>query len=141
MPDEDYMVASDAVVAAAGGNAWRAGLNHFDTGGRCMVTSVQVDRRVFVVGQDEFTVLEYDVDTWNQQEEEEPVEHLCVDAASALALLEDRKRDQMTWQCGGCDAWIYTTHQPHIGVLECHVCGNGGVDFHHAFRHVGIDED
>ena len=47
----------------------------------------------------------------------------------------------MTWQCGGRDAWIYTTHQPQIGVLDRHVCGNGGVDFHHAYRNVGLDED
>lgn len=130
-----------AAVEAARGDAWRSGLKHFDTGGRCMVTSVQVDGPVFFVGQDDFIVLEYDIDTWNQQEAEEPLQHPCADAVSALALLDDRKRDQMTWQCGGCDAWIYTTRQPPIGVLDCNVCGNAGVDFRHAHRNVGVDED
>ena len=58
MSANDHVMASEAVVAAARGNPWRASLNHFDTGGRCMVTSVQVGRRVIVVGQDDLDVLD-----------------------------------------------------------------------------------
>lgn len=134
-------MASDALVEAAGGNAWRSGLKRFDTGRRCMVTSTQVDRRVSVAGQEDFIVLECDVDIWGQQEAEEPVQHPRADAVSALALVDARKRDRMAWQCGGCDAWICTTHQAHIGKRKCQVCGNGGVHLHHAYRHAGVDED
>ncbi len=137
------MQASEEVVAAAGGDAFRATLNHFDTGGGGMVTTVQVDRRVYVVGQDDFDVLEYSLECWNDLncQDDEPVAHPCNDVAAAFAVLNDSMRDRLVWQCGGCDAWIHTSEQPHIGVLPCHVCADGGVDFTHARRHVGLDED
>ncbi|MCP3420351.1 hypothetical protein [Nocardioides pinisoli] len=137
------MQASEEVVAAAGGDAYAAALNHFNTGGNCMVTTVQLDGRVFVVGQDDHSVLEYTLSCWNELdcEEGEPVEHHCHDAMAALAFLDGVRRGSLVWQCGGCDAWIHTAGQPHIGVLPCHHCPYGGVDFTHARRHVGLSED
>ena len=60
----------------------------------------------------------------------------------AVVLKEFRhlRRDCLVWQCGACDAWIFTSSRPQVGVLRCSTCGDGGIDFRHADRHVGGDD-
>lgn len=61
----------------------------------------------------------------------------CDDAEQAWELLRLLRQDCLLWQCGACDAWIFTSNRPRIGVLRCSICVGGGVDFRHADRHVG----
>ena len=44
------------VVDAAGGSAWRAGLNITDTGGGIRVLLLQVDERVYTVGEIDYEI-------------------------------------------------------------------------------------
>ena len=132
--------ASEAVVALAGGTT-AGSLNHYDTGGGCMVTTVQVDEWVYVVGQDDFSVAKYALAEWlgeTDQTEAPAIE--ADDATQALELLNLMREDAFVWQCGGCDGWIFTTNRPRVGVLNCSTCGDGGIDFRHADRHVGSDD-
>lgn len=133
------MQPSEEVVQTAGG-AWTASLNHFDTGGGCMVTTQQVDDHVYVVGQETFEVARYDLAGWlNEVDQPEPPMIECFDAEGAWEMLRHLRRDCFVWQCGACDAWIFTATRPRIGVLRCSTCADGGVDFRHADRHVGGD--
>ena len=129
--------ACEEVLALVGGDAFAAALNYPWVGGNLRAVTVQVDRRVYVVGQDDFDVLEYSLECWKglDCEQGEPFVHTCSDASAALAFLDGVRRDRLVWQCGGCDSWIHTTGQPHIGVLPCNECADGGVDFAHARRH------
>jgi hypothetical protein len=129
--------ASEWVVAHAGG-AWDASLNHYDTGGGCMVATQQVDEWVYVVGQDDFRVARYSLAEWCGEEEQgDPPVVETDDAEQAWELLRLLRDDCYLWQCGACDAWIFTSNRPRIGVLRCSTCGEPGVDFRHADRHVG----
>jgi len=134
------MQASEAVLDHAGG-AWNASLNFYNTGGNCMVTTQQVDEWVYVVGQDDFSVGRYSLAEWLGQEapSEAPMME-CDDAEQAWELLRLLRQDCFLWQCGACDAWIFTSNRPRIGVLKCSTCGKGGVDFRHADRHVSGDD-
>lgn len=133
------MLPSEDVVAAAGG-AWHASLNHFDTGGGCMVATQQVDEHVYVVDQEGFAVARYDLAGWlNKVDQPEPPMIDCFDADGAWEMLQHLRQDCLVWQCGACDAWIFTSDRPQAGVLRCSTCGDGGVDFRHADRHVGDD--
>ena len=136
------MLASARLVEFAGG-AWEASLNHYDTGGGCMVTTQQVDEFVYVVGQDDFTVSRHLLQEWiGEVDSPEPSPTIeCDDARMAWELFRALREDCLLWQCGACDAWIFTSHRPRIGVLGCATCGNGGVDFRHGDRHVGYDPD
>lgn len=137
---EDSMQPSEEVLALAGG-AWEASLNHYDTGGGCMVTTQQVDEVVFVVGQDDYAVARYSLDGWTGVvDQPDPPTIDCVDAEGAWEMLRLLRQDCLVWQCGGCDAWIFTSNRPRVGVLRCSTCSVGGVDFRHADRHVGADE-
>lgn len=134
--------ASEEVLALAGG-AYRASLNHYNTGGNCMVTTVQVDEQVYVVAQDDFAVGRYPLAEWLDETEQDAEPDLieCDAAEQALELLNLVRQDALVWQCGGCDAWIHTTPPaPQVGVLRCSTCGSGGVDFHHAWRHLGTED-
>lgn len=135
------MQASQAVLALAGG-AWDASLNHYGTGGNCMVTTQQIDEWVYVVGQDEFNVARYTLDEWlgMSDRDTDPQVMTCDTAEMAWELLRLLREDCMLWQCGACDAWLFTSNRPRIGLLQCSTCGDGGVDFRHADRHVGGEE-
>ena len=133
------MQASEAVVEIAGG-AWGASLNHFDSGGRCMVTTQQVDEHVYVVGQDTFEVARYDLAGWlNEVDQADPPSIECFDAEGAWEILRLVREDCLVWQCGACDAWIFTSDRPRFGLLRCSTCAAGGVDFRHADLHAGGD--
>lgn len=134
------MQASEQVLETAGG-AWNASLNHYDTGGGCMVTTQQVDEWVYVVGQDDFAIMKHTLAGWlgEDAQEVEPPTIECDDAVSAWDILRVLREDCLIWQCGGCDSWIFTSNRPRIGVLRCSSCRAGGVDFRHADRHVGGD--
>lgn len=137
---DGHMQASEAVIEHAGG-AWDASLNHFDSGGGCMVTTQQVDEWVYVVGQDDFAVGRYTLGEWTGDEPQSEVPLMeCDDAEQAWEMFRLLRQDCLVWQCGACSAWIFTSNRPRIGVLRCSTCGDGGVDFRHADRHVG-DED
>lgn len=139
----DVMIqASQSVIAFAGG-AWDASLNFYSTGGNCLVVTQQVDEWVFVVGQDDFNVGRYTVAEWiGDVEQTDPPLIACDDERMAWELLRLIREDCLLWQCGACDAWIFTSNRPRIGLLRCSTCGDGGVDFRHADRHVGgqVDE-
>lgn len=130
--------ASRQVLDVAGG-AWLASLNHYGTGGNCMVTTLQIDKHVFVVGQDDFNIARYTLAEWLGQADQDPEPPLieCNTADEAWEALQIIRADHLLWQCGACDAWIYTSNRPRVGILRCSTCGDGGVDFHHADRHVG----
>lgn len=136
--------ASEEVVALAGG-AYEASMNLIDSGGGCMVATVQVDQWVLVVGQDDFSVCRYTLAEWlGETDQSDPVSIESDDAVQALELLEFMRQGTYLWQCGSCAdgsrGWIHTSHRPRIGVLACSCCGReGGVDFRHADRHVGGD--
>lgn len=134
------MQPSEAVIERAG-DAWTASLNHFDSGGGCMVTTQQIDEHVYVVGQETFAVARYDLAGWlNEVDQPDPPMIECFDAEGAWEMLRHLRQDCFVWQCGACDGWIFTTTRPRIGVLQCSTCATGGVDFRHADRHIGGDE-
>lgn len=131
------MQASDSVVETAGG-AWRASLNHYSVGGNATVVTQQVDEWVYVVGQHDFGVARYTLAGWlAQAEQAEPQVIDCFDAEGAWEMVRHLRDRCLVWQCGGCDGWIFTSNRPRVGVLQCSTCGNAGIDFRHADRHVG----
>ncbi|QBR93748.1 hypothetical protein [Nocardioides euryhalodurans] len=131
------MQASKELLDHAGG-AWDASLNHYSTGGNCMATTQQIDEAVYVVGQDDFNVAKNTLDEWAGIEDQpNPPFMECDDAVQAWELLRLLREDCLVWQCGGCDAWIFTSNRPRIGLLQCSTCNDGGVDFRHADRHGG----
>ncbi|TGN64235.1 DUF3846 domain-containing protein [Nocardioides eburneiflavus] len=132
--------ASQEVLLTAGG-AWNASLNHERAGGNCMVTTQQIDETVYVVGQDDFVIGAYSTASWLGEVDEEAGLIETENARQAWQMLQHLREDCLLWQCGGCDAWIHTSNRPRVGVLRCATCGDGGVDFHHADRHVGEDSD
>lgn len=133
------MQTSEAVVDMAGG-AGTASLNFFDTGGGCMVVTQQVDEYVYVVGQHSYTVARYDLAGWlNEVDQPEPPIIECFDAEGTWEMLQHLRRDCLVWQCGACDAWLFTSDRPLIGLLRCASCGDGGIDFRHADQHAGED--
>lgn len=134
------MQASEEVLEVAGG-AWDASLNHYGAGGNCMVTTLQIDDRVYVVGQDDYTICKQSVDDWCGIDSSERVEEIVAETAEdAWAILRLLREDCYVWQCGACDGWMFTSNRPRVGVLRCSTCGGGGVDFRHADRHVGGEE-
>lgn len=135
------MQASEAVVALVGG-PWEASLNHYDAGGGCMVATQQVDEWVYVVGQDDFLVARYTLEEWlgdSKQTEAPGID--CLDAEGTWLMLQHFREDCFLWQCGACDAWIFTSNRPRVGVLRCSTCGDGGVDFRHADRQIAADDE
>lgn len=131
------MQASEVVLQHAGG-AWDASLNHYDTGGGCMVTTQQIDEWVYVVGQDDFRVARYSLAEWSGGDvQNDPQGMDADDEVQAWELFRVLREDCFLWQCGACDAWIFTSNRPRVGLLRCSTCGQGGVDFRHADRHVG----
>jgi hypothetical protein len=134
------MHASESVVAFAGG-AWDASLNLYSTGGNCLVTTQQVDEWVHVIGQDTFNIARYTLAEWiGEEDQADPPFIECDDAQMAWELLRTLREDCLVWQCGGCDAWIFTSNRPRVGRLKCSTCGDAGVDFRHADRHVGGED-
>lgn len=130
--------ACDAVVALADGT-YQASLNAYGADA-ARVCTVQVDTWVYVVGAADFAVSRYDLDAWLSRGESLTVPAATLEADTAeqaWELLRYVREDALVWQCGGCDGWIFTTGRPRIGVLGCSTCGDGGVDFRHADRHVG----
>lgn len=131
------MQASEDLLNHAGG-AWDASLNHYSTGGNCLVTTQQIDEDVYVVAQDDYAVAKYTLASWLGEEgQSDPPFIECDNAEQAWELLRLLREDCLLWQCGACDAWIFTTNRPRLGVLNCSTCGDGGVDFRHADRHIG----
>lgn len=103
-----------------------------------MVTTQQVDLAVYVVGQAEYAVAKYTLEGWlGEDDEYEPPFIACDNAEQAWELFRLLREGCLVWQCGACDAWIFTSDRPRVGVLRCSTCGEGGVDFRHADRHVG----
>lgn len=135
------MQASQEVLEVAGG-AYRGSLNHYNTGGGCMVTTLQIDEIVFVVGQDDYRIGKYSLNEWTGIDGQDEVEMIdTTSAQEAWEVLQMLRQDAYVWQCGGCDAWIFTSNRPRIGLLKCSTCGKGGVDFRWHDRQVGADED
>ena len=133
------MQASQELLELAGGS-YMGSLNHYDAGGGCMVTTQQVDEWVYSVGQDRFDVARYSLADWLGEEDQPDSPFIEAGSAEeAWELLRVLREDKLIWQCGACDAWIFTSNRPRIGVLRCSTCGDGGVDFRHADRHVGQD--
>lgn len=129
--------ASEVLIEHAGG-AWNASLNLVGVGGNCKAVVMQLDRHVFVVGQDDFNVYRYTVQEWHGVEDQpDPPLMAADDATQAWELLQVLRVDALLWQCGACDAWIFTSDRPRVGVLPCGICADGGVDFRHADRHIG----
>lgn len=129
--------ASEMVLEVAGG-AWNASLNHYGTGGNCLVTTVHVDESVYVVGQEDFAVAKYTLEGWlGGADQADPPVIECGTAGEAWELLRLVREGCLVWQCGACDAWIFTSNRPRVGVLRCSTCQNGGVDFRHGDRHIG----
>ncbi|WP_434966258.1 hypothetical protein [Janibacter indicus] len=134
------MLPSEEVVMFAGG-AQMASLNLFDSGGGCMIAAQQVDDSVYVVGQDSFAVAKSTLDGWlNEVDQPDPPIIDCFDAEGAWEMLRNLRLGCFVWQCGGCEAWMFTSNRPWIGILRCSTCGEGGVYFRHADRHVGGDQ-
>jgi hypothetical protein len=134
------MQASEEVLEVAGGT-WGASLNHYGTGGNCMVTTQQVDDSVYVVGQDDYRVARYTVAEWvGEEDQDDPPLVECGTARETWDYLRTLREGCYVWQCGGCDAWVFTSTRPRAGVQRCSTCVGGGVDFRHADRHVGGDE-
>lgn len=93
---------------------------------------------MYVVGPQTFAVTRYELDEWLASPgsgASQPID--CDDSTQAWELLKAIREDCLLWQCGGCDAWIHTSNRPRVGILQCSTCGDGGVDFRHADRHVG----
>jgi hypothetical protein len=135
------MQASEQLLEIAGG-AWDASLNHYDAGGGFLVTTQQIDEWVYVVGQDGYAISKHALAEWVGEDEQtaEPPIVDCDDAAMAWGVLRALRGDCMLWQCGACDAWIFTSNRPRVGLLRCSTCRTGGIDFRHADRHVGDDD-
>lgn len=138
------MQASEAVVAQAGG-PWEAKLNHYERDGGPLVCTVQVDEWVHTVGHQDFSVRRYSLAEWITSTDESQAQVIeADDVTMALELLNLVREDCLLWQCGSCAdgtrGWIYTSNRPRIGVLRCSSCGEGGVDFRHADRHLGCDD-
>lgn len=130
------MHASEEVLALAGGR-WKGGLNHYLHWGRRLVTTVQVDEAIWVVDQDDYSISRHALEEWVSGSDRSAGRTVtkCPDAATAWATLKEARDDCFVWQCGACDGWIYTAVRPVTGVLQCSTCGDGGVDFGHAYRH------
>lgn len=136
------MQGSDQVLTAARGSVWASGLDYFEAGGGCKVVAVQVNDRIFTLGQDDSNVIDVWQNEWNgvASTNSEPVEHHASNASEAFAMLNAAKRDRVTWECGGRDARMYTRTRPRVGLLQCSTCGDGA-DSRHADRHLGEDDD
>lgn len=135
------MQPSQALLVAAGG-AWDASLNHYDVGGGRVVTTQQIDEFVYVVGKDDFNVARYTLTGWLEESKQADASYIeCDDAVMAWELLRLIRANCLVWQCGGCDSWIFTSNCPRVGRLQCSTCGDGGVDFRHADRAVGPEDD
>lgn len=124
------------------GGAWAASLNLCERADGQLVCTVQVDEWVYVVGQLDFSVRRYDLAEWIDGADESQAQVIeADDATMAIELLNLVREDCLLWQCGACAdgsrGWIYTSNRPRIGILRCSSCGDGGVDFRHADRHVG----
>ena len=137
--------ASIEVLNLRNAEATWLGVTHQNTGGNCMVTFLQLGTLVFVVGQDDYDVLVYDVSAWLglAADDGQPMtSNRCETALDALAVLQKRARlSDYEWQCGGCDATIYTIERRMSGVLQCAACIGGGIDFDFHARHIGDDDE
>jgi hypothetical protein len=131
------MVEASREVLDRAGGPWESSLNHYRTSMLGLVTTVQVDEFVFVVGPDDFHVKRVGLDCWIQGDAREAAEIECDTAEQAWELLRHVREGCLLWQCGACDAWLFTSNRPRIGVLNCSTCGDGGIDFRHADRGVG----
>lgn len=135
----DDMQASEEVLEVAG-DAWDASLNQYGAGGDCTVTTQQIGDRVYLIGQDDFTIVSQSVSDWCGEDSSGDVHEVeAADANEAWKLLKHLRKDCLLWQCRACVAWIYTSNQPRIGILRCSICGDVVVDFRQADRHVGSD--
>lgn len=134
------MDASRQLVEHAGGE-WDASLNCYQRAGRTFATQ-QIDEWVYVVGPDASNVARYSLSEWlGDRAQPDPPFIQADDAGEAWELLRVLRTDCFVWQCGACDSWLFTSNRPRIGSLRCSSCGELGVDFRHADRHVGGDED
>ena len=110
--------AAAEIIALVGGT-WDASLNHYDTGGGCMATTQQVDEWVFVVAQDDFLVGRHTLDEWLGESAQTDVPLIdCLDAEGAWLMLKHLREDCLVWQCGACDAWIFTIDRPRVGSCD-----------------------
>lgn len=132
------MDAGRAVLQVAGG-AYEASLNHFESPTLGMVTTIQIDEFVYVVASEAFDVTRFTLAQWSSGNTSDGQVIECDTAQQAWELLRHLREDCLLWQCGACDAWIFTSNRPRIGVLRCSTCSDGGVDFRHADRHIGRD--
>ena len=115
---EDSAVQAERLLERAGG-AWEADLNHYDTDGGCMATTQQIDKWVYVVGQDNSRVARYTLAEWLGEEDQHDPPFIDADDAVRWCgeLFRVLREDCLVWQCGACDAWIFTSSRPRMGVL------------------------
>lgn len=123
--------ASEQVVALAASEG-NDSLALTDTGGGCLAATLAIDDRVYVVGQDDFSIGEYSIHEWHGLVErvEDPRMLPAQDAREALDLLNLLREGALLWRCRapGCGAAIYTSNRPQVGTLRCGACGKGGVN-------------
>lgn len=95
-----------------------------------MVTTQQVDEYVYVVGQDSFEVARYELAGWlgDVDQPDQPMIE-CFDAEGAWVMFRHLRQDCLVWQCGACDAWIFTSERLRVSILRCLTCGEGGIDY------------
>lgn len=120
----DSMMPASAEVAALVGDPDAAGMNYFNTGGNCYVVCVQVDDRVFIVGQDDYEPAEMAVDQWNSTatEDEDPVIHEADTAKAAVDFLTARMAGTTIHRCPTC-AQVVHTATPNPGhPIACSGC-------------------
>jgi len=135
------MQAIDRLVDFAGG-AWNASLNLYTTGRNRKVVTHQIDEWVYAVCQDSVNITRFSLNEWiGEAELADPPFFDCDDERMAWELLTTLREDCLLWQCGACDSWIFARNRPRVGRLQCSTCRDGGVDFRHADRHVGGDEE
>lgn len=138
---QNRAVDASRVVLEHAGGTWVASLNHYELPVFGAVTTIQVDEFVFCVRSQSFDVIRVGLAGWLKQDMTDAQVIDCDTAEQAWELLRHVRDGCLLWQCGACDGWIFTSNRPRIGVLGCSTCGDGGVDFRHADRHVGYHPD
>lgn len=92
-----------------------------------MVTTQQIDDRVYVVGQDDFTVGVYPVHVWLGEADENPEWIDCRTAEDAWALLQAVREHCLVHQCRKCRGWLFASARERLDQLTCGSCGSVAV--------------
>lgn len=79
---------SQEVLIVAGGTC-EGSIEHYNAGGGCMVTTLQLDDQMFVIGQDDFTIVKMTVDDWCGEDSSENFEEFQVEGARTPGTFSD----------------------------------------------------